>query len=71
MRVQTGKPIAYNRLRWRGIALTTFDGWRWSTSEHNPQKLQPSIDGWILRRQSPGERDSPNSGMIYTVYLEP
>src|SRR6266850_4057866 len=31
MRVQTGKPIGYDRLRWRGIALTTFDGWRWST----------------------------------------
>jgi len=25
MRVQTGKPISYDRLRWRGIALTSFD----------------------------------------------
>jgi hypothetical protein len=26
MRVETGKPIGYEWLRWRGIALTTFDG---------------------------------------------
>jgi len=26
MRVQTGKPIGYDRLRWRGIALTTSMG---------------------------------------------
>src|SRR5713226_9136803 len=71
MRVQTGKPIAYDRLRWRGIALTTFDGRRWTSSEHNAQKLQPGDDGWIRTADSPQKTDSLKPGMIYTVYLEP
>jgi transglutaminase-like putative cysteine protease len=72
MRVQTGKPIGYERLRWRGIALTTFDGKRWTrtTAEHSTQKLQPSEDGWIHTADSPRKTDSPTPGMIYTVYLE-
>jgi len=71
MRIQTGKPIAYERLRWRGIALTTFDGKRWTSSEHNAQRLQPSDDGWIHTADSPQKSDSPRPGMIYTIYLEP
>ncbi len=71
MRVQTGKPIGYDRLRWRGIALTTFDGRRWSSPEHNAQKLQPDDDGWIRAADVPRKTDSPKPGMIYTVYLEP
>jgi transglutaminase-like putative cysteine protease len=71
MRVQTGKPIGYDRLRWRGIALTNFDGKRWTTAEHVNQKLQPGEDGWIHTADSPQKSDKPKPGMIYTVYLEP
>ena len=71
MRVQTGKPIAYDRLRWRGIALTNFDGRRWSTLEHGAHRLQLEEDGWIHITDSPRKADSPIEGMIYTVYLEP
>jgi protein-glutamine gamma-glutamyltransferase len=71
MRVQTGKPIGYDRLRWRGIALTKFDGKRWTTSEHGTQKLQPGEDGWIHTADSPQKSETPKPGMIYTVYLEP
>jgi transglutaminase-like putative cysteine protease len=71
MRVQTGKPIGYDRLRWRGIALTTFDGRRWTSSERNTQRLQPGEDGWIRTADSPQKTDSFKPGMIYTVYLEP
>ena len=71
MRVQTGKPIGYDRLRWRGIALTNFDGKRWTTSEHSTQKLQPGEDGWIHTADSPQKSETPKPGMIYTVYLEP
>jgi len=28
---QTGAPVEYDRLRWRGIALATFDGTKWSS----------------------------------------
>ncbi|HEY6268892.1 MAG TPA: DUF3488 and transglutaminase-like domain-containing protein [Candidatus Acidoferrum sp.] len=71
MRVQTGKPIGYDRLRWRGIALTNFDGKRWTTSKHGTQKLQPGEDGWIHTADSPQKSETPKPGMIYTVYLEP
>jgi transglutaminase-like putative cysteine protease len=72
MRVQTGKPIAYDRLRWRGIALTNFDGRRWSTLDHGaPQKLQTDFEGWIHTADLTPKTAAPNSGMIYTVYLEP
>jgi hypothetical protein len=71
MRVQTGKPIGYDRLRWRGIALTNFDGKRWTTSERSTQKLQPGEDGWIHTADSPQKSETPKPGMIYTVYLEP
>jgi transglutaminase-like putative cysteine protease len=71
MRVQTGKPVGYGRLRWRGIALTTFDGRRWTSSERGAQRLQAGEDGWIHAADSPVKTDSPKQAIIYTVYLEP
>jgi transglutaminase-like putative cysteine protease len=71
MRVQTGKPIGYDRLYWRGIALTNFDGKRWTTSEHIAQTLQPGTDGWIYTPEAAVKTDSPGPGILYTVYLEP
>jgi len=72
MRVQTGKPIGYDRLRWRGIALTTFDGRRWSSGERNAQTLQPSVvDGWIYTSDPAQRLESPGPGIVYTVFLEP
>jgi transglutaminase-like putative cysteine protease len=71
MRVQTGKPVGYDRLRWRGIALTTFDGRRWSTSDRTAQTLSPSQDGWIYTESPTQKTDSPGSGIVYTVFLEP
>src|SRR6266446_3377513 len=68
MRVQTGKPIGYDRLRWRGIALTTFDGRRWTTSDNIAQTLQSSADGWIY---TPEVALKTDPGILYTVYLEP
>src|SRR5260370_39780852 len=58
MRVQTGKPIAYDRLRWRGIALTNFDGRRWSTSDQTAQQLEPEADGWIRPAEPPRKPQS-------------
>jgi protein-glutamine gamma-glutamyltransferase len=71
MRVQTGKPVSYDRLRWRGIALTTFDGKRWSSSERTAQTLVPKADGWIYLADPADKSDSPGPALIYTVYLEP
>ena len=47
MRVQTGAPVNYPMLRWRGIALSTFDGRRWYSSEKHRDLHDATQDGWI------------------------
>ena len=71
MRVETGTPIGYEWLRWRGIALTTFDGKRWSSGALNPQRLQPAPDGWIHTQQTPQKGSTSGQTIRYTVFLEP
>jgi transglutaminase-like putative cysteine protease len=72
MRVKTGKPVEYDRLRWRGIALSTFDGRRWSSSGDRSEKLNTSLaDGAIhppLEDQNP---KAPALGVQYDIFLEP
>jgi transglutaminase-like putative cysteine protease len=71
MRVQTGRPLGYERLRWRGIALTTFDGKRWTSPQRSAQTLSPNPDGWIYTADPVQKADAPGPGILYTVYLEP
>jgi protein-glutamine gamma-glutamyltransferase len=71
MRVQTGKPLSYDRLRWRGIVLTTFDGKSWSTPDRVTQPLQPSPDGWIHPSNPSRKTDLSGAEIVYTVFLEP
>ena len=47
MRVKTGTPVNYPMLRWRGIALSTFDGRRWYTAETRRDLHNAGQDGWI------------------------
>jgi len=71
MRVKTGKPVAYPLLRWRGIALTEFNGKRWSNPERNPETLRPNAEGWI-DVASPDQRSNFSAApMQYTILLEP
>src|SRR5271163_4639819 len=69
MRIETGHPIGYSRLRWRGIALSTFDGRRWTSPEHIINTLSANPDGWIYVNGRRKEAGVP--GMLYTVVLEP
>ena len=71
MRVETGKPIGYEWLRWRGIALSSFDGKRWSSGAHNPQRLEPGADGWIHTSEAAPKGSAAGKTVQYTVYLEP
>jgi protein-glutamine gamma-glutamyltransferase len=48
MRVQTGAPVSYPMLRWRGIALSTFDGRRWYSPEKPHVLHDARQDGWIV-----------------------
>jgi protein-glutamine gamma-glutamyltransferase len=71
MRVETGKPIGYEWLRWRGIALTTFDGKRWSSNAGNPQSLRPGANGWIDTPENAKKGNTFGQTIRYTVFLEP
>jgi protein-glutamine gamma-glutamyltransferase len=71
MRVETGQQVAYPMLRWRGIALTAFDGKRWYSSERNSDALVANSDGWIL---IPGMGQPPDTRAVvlrYDVLLQP
>jgi transglutaminase-like putative cysteine protease len=71
MRVETGQPVAYPQLRWRGIALANFDGKRWSSTEHGAETLLPNSEGWIYTGGGIPKSETHSPGLIYTVYLEP
>src|SRR5260370_9504022 len=69
MRVKTGKPLGYAQLRWRGIALSNFDGKRWSTSDKHPVALGPTADCWIYTAESNSKTNMPSTGGHYTIFL--
>jgi hypothetical protein len=72
MRVRfEGDPARLRNIRWRGIALTTFDGKRWFTEEHEPMAILPGGDGWFLLGATPSSRHSNAAPLRYTVLLEP
>src|SRR5215469_14428350 len=71
MRVETGKPIGYEWLRWRGVALATFDGKRWSSGTVSQQRLEPGADGWIHSPQTAKKENALGQAARYTVFLEP
>src|SRR2546430_12991976 len=67
MRVETGEPIGYEWLRWRGIALAKFDGKRWSSGAVRPQRLEPGGDGWIRSPQTAKNENTLGQTVRYTV----
>src|ERR1700722_18674920 len=72
MRVKTGAPVGYARLRWRGIALTTFDGKRWSTPNHRqPVTLTPNLMGAINVSDPEQNLKAPSMELDYEALVEP
>jgi protein-glutamine gamma-glutamyltransferase len=70
MRVQTGSPVNYPLLRWRGIALTNFDGHRWYTTKRRNTR-DSSPNGWIAlasRRELEGR---PAVQVNFITLLQP
>jgi transglutaminase-like putative cysteine protease len=70
MRVQTGTPVNYPLLRWRGIALTNFDGRRWSSSESKVKKDSAS-NGWITLASRNELQGRPAVQVEFLVLLQP
>lgn len=72
MRVQTDTQIDYPQLRWRGVALATFDGRRWTSKDRSPELLFSNAEGWIrTRNPDPSGILSSATTIHYSVQLEP
>ena len=71
MRVKTGKPVPYPQLRWRGIALSTFDGKRWSTPNHHPAAIAPDVTGWIYVADPEQNLRGPAVELHYEIMVQP
>jgi len=72
MRVRVeGGPAGAQRVRWRGIALTNFDGRRWFTEAHEPFAVTPGADGWYLFGLATPVMRRSAVLLRYTVMLEP
>src|SRR5262245_27474014 len=71
MRVETGKPIDYPALRWRGNAFANFDGRRWSSPQHKPEELDAAPpEGWIALRDRPKPGELRGEILQFTVLQE-
>ena len=71
MRVQTGAPVNYPMLRWRGIALSTFDGRRWYSREKRRDLHDAGRDGWI-QLGSPQDVKVPVVAQLrFVILLQP
>src|SRR5579871_5308706 len=71
MRVQTGGPVAYDRLRWRGIALANFDGKRWTSGGRGSIAVFAKADGWIPVGSTLQKASEHSKVLQYTVVMEP
>jgi transglutaminase-like putative cysteine protease len=71
MRVQTGSPVNYPMLRWRGIALTNFDGRRWTTTKMTEQSHQPQSNGWITLATRAEIEGRPALQVEFITLLQP
>jgi len=71
MRVRTGSPVGYPLLRWRGIALTNFDGHRWYSSNRSKEVVLPSGNGWIYLNTPKTIEGRTAVDLHFTVFLQP
>ena len=71
LRVQTGSPVEYDRLRWRGVALANFDGTKWSSGGKGSIRIFSNGDGWIPVTSTPAAKADRARLLQYTVLMEP
>jgi hypothetical protein len=70
MRVETSGPVNYSMLRWRGIALTTFDGHRWYSTETG-RPVGAGADGWISLTPQGEIEGRPATQVEFVALLQP
>jgi transglutaminase-like putative cysteine protease len=71
LRVETGSPVNYPSLRWRGNALAIFDGRRWTSAERGAETLSANSDGWISLHERPKPGEARGEILQFTVLQEP
>ena len=71
MRVRTGAPVNYPMLRWRGIALTNFDGHRWYSTESKRKIKKPESNGWISLLSGKELEGRPAVQVQFIALLQP
>jgi hypothetical protein len=71
MRVRTGAPVNYPMLRWRGIALTNFDGHRWYSTESKRKTKKPESNGWISLMSGKELEGRPAVQVQFIALLQP
>src|SRR5260221_7522573 len=71
LRVQTGGPVEYDRLRWRGVVLATFDGAKWSSGGKGSVRIFANGDGWIPVTTTLAGKTDRARLLQYTVLMEP
>jgi transglutaminase-like putative cysteine protease len=70
MRIKVaGNPDRFMTQRWRGIALTKFDGWRWSTTPGDRKRVYADMNGWFFLSNARTVYGS--NPLSYRVLLEP
>lgn len=78
MHVQTDQPIDFD-LKWRGVALTVFDGKQWKNEANGAEASESAVGRYLLRSievrkgNLPAVPQNPNSFRLlrYKVVLEP
>jgi hypothetical protein len=71
MRVRTGSPVQYPMLRWRGVALSDFDGRRWFTADRTRYVASPEATGWIHLAPLIQMEGRSAAELRFTILLEP
>jgi hypothetical protein len=72
MRIRSDAGIARMRnVRWRGVALATFDGRRWFNESREHLVLWPDPAGWFTLSFTPPEMLRNSRRILYTILLEP
>jgi transglutaminase-like putative cysteine protease len=71
MRIKTGGPVNYPMLRWRGIALTNFDGRRWYSSDKTRDAISPATSGWVYFSDPKGPQNISVLDFHFKVMMQP
>lgn len=66
-----GDPARFEGVKWRGVALSDFDGRRWSTGDPRGRLLTPVAPGEFRLPAWEGPRTWPQSLLRYRVQLTP